>query len=243
MLNDHGGMGGGGSGDDGALPLRRAEVVSAMVAAPVLGEGLMALGETSIETGMETAVERGTDPVIKPGVDGPAPHGAETAAGTGPARRAALSELGPQPLYPARSLQDWRPFLRALAEEIDTVAGPAGRDALLRGVGRQLARLHPVPARDSADGLAVEMNETLDGFGWGRVRIAFSERERCLFLTHEGLPRVGGGGDPPGSWLAGTLVGLYEGWMAQQPGADASLVARRVPSADPDEIVIRYGRE
>jgi hypothetical protein len=151
--------------------------------------------------------------------------------------------LGPQPLYPARSLQDWRPFLRALAEEIDAVAGAAGRDALLRGVGRQLARLHPLPARESTDGLSLEMNETLDGFGWGRVRMAFAERERCLYLTHEGLPPVGGGGDPPGSWLAGVLVGLYEGWMAQQPGADASLVARRVPSANPDVIVIRYGRE
>jgi hypothetical protein len=31
--------------------------------------------------------------------------------------------------------------------------------------------------------------------------------------------------------------------MAQQPGADASLVARRVGSSKPDEIVIRYGRE
>ncbi len=191
----------------------------------------MALDEAGVETGVETD----------------APTGVEPAAAAEAARAAAWPksgpELGPQPLYPARAVQDWRPFLRALAEEIDAVAGSAGRDALLRGVGRQLARLHPLPARDSADGLALEMNETLDGFGWGRVRIAFAERERCLFLTHEGLPRVGGGGDPPGSWLAGVLVGLYEGWMAQQPGADASLVAWRVASSTPDEIVIRYGRE
>jgi hypothetical protein len=38
-------------------------------------------------------------------------------------------------------------------------------------------------------------------------------------------------------------VGLYEGWMAQQPGTDASLVARRVTSSHPGEIVIRYGKE
>jgi hypothetical protein len=38
------------------------------------------------------------------------------------------------------------------------------------------------------------------------------------------------------------LVGLYEGWMAQQPGSDASLVARRIVSTQPEEIVIRYGK-
>ncbi len=139
--------------------------------------------------------------------------------------------------------QDWRPFLRALASEIDAVAGPAGRNALLRGVGLQLARMYPLPVRDSLDGLALEMTETLDGFGWGAVRIAFSEREHCLVLTHAGLPRVGGAGEPPGTWLAEVLVGLYEGWMGQQPGTDSSLVARRVASAQPEEIVIRYGKE
>ncbi len=143
----------------------------------------------------------------------------------------------------AGSAQDWRPFLRALAAEVDAVAGTAGRDALLRGVGLQLARMYPMPERDSLDGLAMDMTETLDVFGWGAVRIAFSAREHCLVLTHEGLPRVGGAGTPPGTWLAGVLVGLYEGWMGQQPGSDASLVARRVASAKPEEIVIRYGQE
>jgi hypothetical protein len=99
-----------------------------------------------------------------------------------------------------------------------------------------------MPARESLDGLAMEMTETLDGFGWGAVRIAFSQSEHCLVLAHEGLPRVGGAGEPAGTWLAGTLVGLYEGWLAQQSGADASLVARRVTSAQPEEIVIMYGK-
>jgi hypothetical protein len=145
--------------------------------------------------------------------------------------------------WPGHQAEDWRPFLRALASEIDAVAGTAGRDALLRGVGLQLARMYPMPARDSLDGLAMDMTEALGGFGWGTVQIAFSPREHCLLLKHEGLPRLGGAGEPPGTWLAGALVGLYEGWMAQQPGTDASLVARRVPSAQPGEIVIRYGKE
>jgi hypothetical protein len=151
---------------------------------------------------------------------------------------AASAAHGPSP----GAAQDWRPFLRALVAEIDAVAGSEGRDALLHGVGHQLARMYSLSARDSLAGLALDMTETLDGFGWGAVTIAFSESEHCLMLTHEGLPRVGGAGDPPGTWLAAVLVGLYEGWMAQQPGADESLVARRVPSAQPGQIVIRYGK-
>jgi hypothetical protein len=144
---------------------------------------------------------------------------------------------------PGRAAQDWRPFLRALADELDAVAGVGGRDALLHGVGRQLARLHPLSPRESTDALALEMNEVLQAFGWGRVQITFAAQQACLFLIHDGLPRVGGRGDPPGTWLGGTLVGLYEGWMAQQPGASASLVARRIASPNTEEIVIRYGKD
>ena len=165
------------------------------------------------------------------------------------AQPATPQPAAPQPATPeARSrpgnaTTDWRPFLRALAAEVDDVVGAGGRDALLQGVGRKLASMYPMSQRESLDGLAMDMTETLDGFGWGAVQIAFSVQDHCLVLTHEGLPRVGGAGEPAGMWLAATLVGLYEGWMAQQPGSDASLVARRVASARPDEIVIRYGKD
>ena len=142
----------------------------------------------------------------------------------------------------ARAAIDWRPFLRALAEELDAVAGVAGRDALLHGVGRQLALQHPLPPQSSAPALALEMNEILENFGWGRVRINYSVAETCLVLTHFGLPRVGGRGEPPGTWLAAVLEGLYQGWLAQQPGADATLVTRRAPATEPDTVVIRYGK-
>jgi hypothetical protein len=183
-------------------------------------------------TKIGVAAELGDSAPVRRRMEGPLPAAPQPAA--------------PQPAAPATRgaypTQDWRPFLRALAAEIDAVAGAEGRDALLRGVGHQLAQMYPMPARESLDGLAMEMTETLDGFGWGGVRIAFSPREHCLILTHEGLPRVGGAGEPAGTWLAGTLVGLYEGWMAQQPGSDASLVARRIVSTQPEEIVIRYGK-
>lgn len=142
----------------------------------------------------------------------------------------------------SQSTRDWRPFLRAMAEELDLVAGPAGRDALLHGVGRQMALQHPLSHQGSTAALALEMNELLQTFGWGRVTITFAPAYACLLLSHTGLPRIGGRGEPPGTWLAGVLEGLYEGWMAQQPGSDASLVARRIAMPDPDTITFRYGK-
>jgi hypothetical protein len=161
-----------------------------------------------------------------------------------PAARATEATRRDQPeLRAPRMAPDWRPLLRALAEELDAIAGASGRDALLHGVGRQLAIQHPLTAQSSTAGLTLEMNEVLSNFGWGRVRIAFSAADACLYLTHEDLPRIGGRGDPPGTWLGGVVEGLYEGWLAQQPGADATFAAHRVPAVEDGTVLIRYGKE
>jgi hypothetical protein len=136
-------------------------------------------------------------------------------------------------------------FLRALAAHIDGQAGVPGRDALLREVGRQmaaLAALAPLAAVTSLEALAAEMDAALEAMGWGRTRVALLEAERALLFTHAGLPLVGGQGDPPGLWLAAALEGLYEGWMAAQPGAEAGMEARRVAGSADQTVVIRYAR-
>jgi hypothetical protein len=136
----------------------------------------------------------------------------------------------------------WREFLRGLAEELDAVAGPAGRDSLLHATGCRMARLLPLPAAASMQALEIEMNETLAAIGWGSVKLSLLEAERCLILSHTGLPRIGAAGDPPGQWLAAALEGLYETWMAQQPSADASFTARRQGGLTGECVVLRYGR-
>lgn len=133
-------------------------------------------------------------------------------------------------------------FLRALAAEIDGQAGAAGRDALLRAVGRQMARLAPLAAVASLEALEAEMNAVLECIGWGRTRLSLHEAERALVFTHTGVPRVGGLGEPPGLWLAAALEGLYEAWMEAQPGADAGVGARRLAGGSADEVLIRYAR-
>lgn len=136
----------------------------------------------------------------------------------------------------------FRVFLRALAEELDSQAGAGGRDALLRGVGRQMARMLPLPAVASMAALEMEMNDVLGAIDWGHTRLELQETERHILITHTGLPRIGSAGDPPGTWLAGVLEGLYEAWMGQQPGSDAGFVARRQPNQEANFVVLSYGR-
>jgi len=136
----------------------------------------------------------------------------------------------------------WRMFLRALADEVDSLAGASERDDMLRGIGRRMARMAPLPSVASLDALEVEMNDALDVLGWGSVRLRLHEGERTLFVTHSDLPRIGSLGNPSGQWLSALLEGLYEVWFAQQPGHQPSLIARRVQGGSPDAVIMRYAR-
>jgi hypothetical protein len=142
---------------------------------------------------------------------------------------------------PQAGAVDWTVFLRAMAEEIDAAGGPAARDALLRGVGRRMAAMRPLTAAPNMETLTMEVNDQLAAAGWGAAGFVLSERDRSLLITHSQLPRLGAAGDPPGTWLSAMLEGLYEGWMAQLPGADPALVARRM-RVTPQAVLLRYGR-
>lgn len=143
---------------------------------------------------------------------------------------------GPQPAV------DWRMFLRALAEEVDSLAGSGERDDMLRGVGRRMARLHPLPMVQTLDALEMEVNDALDGLGWGEAHLRLDESDRTLEVVHAGLPRIGSLGSPAGQWLSAVLEGLYDGWFAQQPGSKAALSSRRVGQAAGDTVVMTYAK-
>ena len=135
----------------------------------------------------------------------------------------------------------WRTFLRGLAVELDAQAGSDASSAILRGVGQQMAGLLPLIAVASLEALELEMNAVLAEIAWGRVQVRLHESERCVTMAHSGLPQIGSAGQPAGRWLMPVLEGLYQGWMGQQPGADASLRAR-IGNCEGDSIIIRYGR-
>ena len=140
------------------------------------------------------------------------------------------------------SAQNWRIFLRALADEVDSLAGTGERDDMLRGVGRRMARMMPLPTVASLTALEMEMNDALDAMGWGEVRLDLNQAERSLRVTHVGLPRIGSSGTPAGQWLSALLEGLYEGWFAQQPGSRSTLSARRAAGEGGPAIVMTYAR-
>jgi hypothetical protein len=135
----------------------------------------------------------------------------------------------------------WRAFLRGLALELDIQAGPDASTAILRAAGQQMAAMLALLAVHSLEALELEMNSVLGEICWGSVQVTLHEAERCVILRHSDLPRIGSAGDPPGTWLAPALEGLYQGWMGQQAGADPSFSAR-VKGYEGDTIVIRYGR-
>jgi hypothetical protein len=136
----------------------------------------------------------------------------------------------------------WRTFMRALADEFDAQRGDGARDEMLRATGRRMARLQPLPEVASVEALELEMNEALATLGWGKTTLTLEQGERQLTILHTGLPRLGGAGQPPGLWLSATLEGLYEAWIAQQPGSDPRLVARRYATPSPGTIALHYGK-
>ncbi len=133
----------------------------------------------------------------------------------------------------------WRLFLRAIAEEVESRGGD-GRDALLRGVGRRMSALMPLPGVGTLEALQMEMNDALAAMGWGAVQLGVDETDPALTLLHTGLPRIGSMGTPPGHWLAGLLPGLYDGWLAQQPGAQPALYTHRVGATAGPAVTLRY---
>ena len=136
----------------------------------------------------------------------------------------------------------WRLFLRAMADQIDHMAGLDERDDMLRGVGRRMARMIPLPPVLTLPSLEIEVNEALEQIGWGAATLRLDEADRALVIHHTGLPRVGSIGVPSGQWLSALLEGLYETWFVQQPGSQPSLSATRVVTHSPDAVTLRFAR-
>lgn len=136
----------------------------------------------------------------------------------------------------------WRLFLRALAEEVDGMAGAAGRDALLRAIGARMARLAPLPEVSTLEALEIEVNDALADLGWGEARLEMDDASHSLRIHHARLPRIGSLSGSQGPWLTALLEGLYETWLGQQPQADTTLTARRSETGPDGTVALTYGR-
>src|ERR1700761_5120486 len=81
----------------------------------------------------------------------------------------------------------WGFFLRALAQEVDAHGGPDGRQILLRGIGKRLATMLPLPPVSSLEAIELEINAGLAELGWGRCGLELRENERSIVISHTGL--------------------------------------------------------
>ncbi len=153
-----------------------------------------------------------------------------------PADPTALSYLARRGVAP-----QWRGFLRALLETLDANLDQASRDNLLRSVGARVAQLSPLPPCGTMAELEARMNDALAASDWGYVELGLEPNERVVVLNHNAAPLVATAGDPSGAWFGAVLEGLYGTWLAAQPGAEPSLVPRRVAVAGAT-ITLRYGR-
>jgi Cellulose synthase subunit D len=137
----------------------------------------------------------------------------------------------------------WGFFLRALAQEVDAHGGREGREILLRGVGKRLATMMPLPTVSSLEAFELEINAALAELGWGNCTLKLQEGERCIVILHTGLPAVGSSGEPAGSWLAAALEGLFETWLTNHPECGDGFSARRQSVKPTGDVILRFEQQ
>lgn len=135
----------------------------------------------------------------------------------------------------------WRVFLRAMMETLESHLDHGAREGLLRMVGARMASLMPLPACGTLDELESRMNDTLAIADWGYVQISLDVNNRTVMLRHVAAPMVGTHADLTGSWVGSVLEGLYGSWLGNQPGAEPGIHVRRV-GPDGGAMLLRYAR-
>jgi hypothetical protein len=140
----------------------------------------------------------------------------------------------------------WRGFLRALLQTLDSRMERTERDALLRSLGGHFAATMPLPAAETLAALESRMNDALAAAAWGQVALDLDERENALRITHSGAPCVSAPEDEDGAWIGAVLEGLYSAWLgAQYPSAEEEdapgEIEARMTGFAPGVAVLRYG--
>jgi hypothetical protein len=135
----------------------------------------------------------------------------------------------------------WRAFLRALVETLEEHLDAEGRTALMRAIGRRMAEAMPLPHCGTLAELEARMNDALAVADWGYCELALDTGAGRLVVVHSAAPAVAAGGDAEGSWVGAVLEGLYGGWFAGQPGANAALQPAMASYA-PGSATLHYAR-
>ncbi|MDB5377789.1 MAG: cellulose synthase operon protein [Rubritepida sp.] len=135
----------------------------------------------------------------------------------------------------------WRTFLRAMMETLESHLDAPGREGMMRLVGARMAALMPLPACATLAELETRINDALAVVDWGYVQMSLDLNNRTMVLRHVAAPLVGTHSDINGTWIGSVLEGLYAGWLGSQPGAEPSVPVRKW-SPDGAALLLRYAK-
>ncbi|WP_424814606.1 cellulose biosynthesis protein BcsD [Roseococcus sp. YIM B11640] len=135
----------------------------------------------------------------------------------------------------------WRTFLRALMETLESHLDGSGREGMMRLVGARMAALMPLPACATMAELEARINDALAAADWGYVQMSLDMGNRAMVLRHVAAPLVGTHSDVAGNWVGSVLEGLYGGWLGSQPGAEPGTPVRRV-GPEAGAVVLKYAK-
>lgn len=112
----------------------------------------------------------------------------------------------------------WRPFLGALAQELNSRLEPDQARALMRRLGTSMARNAPLPAMELLPDLEDAMNGVWSGMDWGWVEL--NDTDDALRIIHHCAPIEAAFGAGSRHWSPAVLEGAYEQWLRAAGAGD-----------------------
>jgi hypothetical protein len=112
----------------------------------------------------------------------------------------------------------WRPFLAALAQELNARIETDQCRALLRRLGTAMARNAPLPPLELLPDLEAAMNHVWSGMRWGWVEL--NDTDDALRIVHHCAPIEAAFGSGSRTWSPAVLEGAYEQWLRAAGAGD-----------------------
>ena len=145
----------------------------------------------------------------------------------------------PPSLHPPSAVSpEWRAFLAALANELNTRLDTDSIRLLMRRLGTSMAQSSPLPTLLLLTDLEAAMNDAWSLMAWGRVEL--QDRGIELQITHRGAPIESTFGADSRAWAPAILEGAYEQWLRNAGASNRLRVHQTDASQHDDEPVYTF---
>lgn len=118
----------------------------------------------------------------------------------------------------SRCSPQWRPFLGALSQELNSRIEAEQARALMRRLGASMARSAPLPALELLPDLEAAMNSVWSAMNWGWVEL--NDTGEALRIVHHCAPLEAAFGAGSRAWSPAVLEGAYEQWLRAAGAGD-----------------------